>query len=153
DALVGVGRRHPDVDHGDVGAVGGHDPEQRFGVAHGGDDLAAAVVEQLGQPGLEQHGVLGDHDPHGSSTVIAVGPPGGLSTVRVPSTPAARWVSPRSRVPAPSAAAPPPSRVAPPRPSSLTTMRSRSPTRTTATSAEPASACLAPLGGAWGTAK
>ena len=98
-----MGRRHPHVDHDDVGAVLADGPQQLVGVGHGGDDLEAAVGEQLGQPGPQQDRVLGDHDSHGSSTVIAVGPPGGLSTVRVPSTAAARWASPRSPVPPPSA--------------------------------------------------
>ena len=108
DALVGVGRGHPHVDHGDVEAVLADGPEERLGVGHGRDDLEPAVGERPGQPGLEQDGVLGDHDPHGSSTVMVVGPPGGLSTAKVPSTAAARWANPRS--PEPPAAGPRPGR-------------------------------------------
>ena len=44
--------------------------QQRVGVADRGDDLEAAVGEQLGQAGAQQDRVLGDHDSHGSSTVI-----------------------------------------------------------------------------------
>ena len=121
DALVGVGRRHPDVDDHQVGALLADGPQQLLGVGHGRDDLEAAVGQQLGQALPQQHGVLGDHDSHGSSTVIVVGPPGGLSMARVPSTAAARWASPSSPLPAAGAA--------PPWPSSLTTTRSRSPRR------------------------
>ena len=35
-SLVGVGGRHPDVDHGDVGTVLGHGGEQGVAVGHGG---------------------------------------------------------------------------------------------------------------------
>ena len=43
-------------------------PQQLVGVADGRDDLLAGVDEEAGEPGAQQHGVLGDHDPHGSST-------------------------------------------------------------------------------------
>ena len=69
-------------------------PEQLVGVADGGDDVLAGVGEDAGQPGPEEHGVLGDHDPHGSSTRIVVGPPSGLITYIVPPMPATRSRSP-----------------------------------------------------------
>ncbi len=64
-ALVGVGRRHADVHHGDVGTVLGHGGEQGVAVGHGGAHLVAAVLEEPDQPLAHQGGVLGDHDPHG----------------------------------------------------------------------------------------
>ena len=69
--------------------------EQLVGVRHGRDDLELAVGEQPGQPVPQQHRVLGDHDSHGSSAVMTVGPPGGLSMISVPSTDAARCMRPR----------------------------------------------------------
>jgi len=63
-ALVGVGRRHPDVDHGDVRVMLGHRGQQRVAVGHRGADGVPAVLEQPGQPLPEQRGILGDHDPH-----------------------------------------------------------------------------------------
>ena len=47
----------------------------------------------------QQHRVLGDHDPHGSSTEIVVGPPGGLITYIVPPSPATRSCNPAGPVP------------------------------------------------------
>ena len=44
------------------------------------------------------HDNLGDHDSHGSSAVLTVGPPGGLSRVSVPSTEAARCARPGTPV-------------------------------------------------------
>ena len=38
----------------------------------------AGRVEQPDQPLAQQHGVLGEHYSHGSSTSIVVGPPSGL---------------------------------------------------------------------------
>ena len=49
-ALVGVRRRHPDVDHRDVRAVLGHRGQQRVPVGHRGADRVPAVLEQPGQP-------------------------------------------------------------------------------------------------------
>ena len=66
------------------------DRHQLVGVADGGDDLLAGVGEDPGEAGAQQHGVLGDHDPHGSSTEIVVGPPCGLITYIVPPSPATR---------------------------------------------------------------
>jgi hypothetical protein len=77
--------------------------------------------------------------------VILVGPPAGLSMVSVPSTAAARCASPGSPLPLPGAAPPPPS--------SLTTIRSRSPRRSTTTSQWLAWACLATLVSASETTK
>ena len=78
--VVGVRRRHADVDDRQVGLVQVDDPEQFVGIADGGDDILAGVGQDAGQSGPQEHGVLGDHDPHGISTRIVVGPPSGLIT-------------------------------------------------------------------------
>ena len=72
--------RHAHVDDGQVGVLAGDHIDQGLAVAHRGHDLLAGVVEEPGQPGSQQHGVLGDHDAHGNSTRIVVGPPLGLDT-------------------------------------------------------------------------
>ena len=73
--------------------------EQLVGVATAATTSIAAVGEHPGQAVPQQHRVLGDHDSHGSSAVMMVGPPGGLSMqravhrgdpVRQPGQPAAR---------------------------------------------------------------
>src|SRR5262245_52155321 len=102
--------------------------EQLLGVRHRRDHLEAALGQQPRQPVAQQHRVLGDHDSHGSSTPMTVGPPGGLSIVSVPSTAAARCASPASPVPSPAPMA------APPRPLSVTLIRSTSPARVASTS-------------------
>jgi hypothetical protein len=81
--------------------------------------------------------VGGRPNAHGRSTVIRVGPPGGLAISNVPSTDAARLASPVRPVPRTGSA--------PPAPSSLTMMCSRSPARCTTTSAWLAWACLVML--------
>ena len=58
--------------------------QQRVGVPEGGDDLVSAVLEQAPEPLAQQHLVLGDHDPHGSSAVSVVPAPGSLSMRSVP---------------------------------------------------------------------
>ena len=54
------------------------------GVAGGGHHVQRLGPQQQAQPFPQQRVVLGDHDPHGSSTSIVVGPPGGLVRVRLP---------------------------------------------------------------------
>src|SRR5690606_42046794 len=114
EAVVGVGGRHADVDDAEVGAVALDDLDEALGVADGGDDLVAGVVEEADEPGPQQHRVLGDHDPHGSSTSTVVGPPGGLLRWKWPESAATRLPSPASPVPD--------SGSAPPTPSSRTSM-------------------------------
>ena len=116
-ALVGVRRRHADVEHADVRAVLLDRLQQRLGVRHGGDDLEPAVVQQPLQAGAQEQRVLGDQDAHGSSARTMVGPPDGLQTVRRPSTAVARSARPRSPLPLASA---------PPAPSSSISITSRS---------------------------
>ena len=112
--------------------------EQLVGVADGGHDLLAGVDEDAGQAGAQQDGVLGDHDAHGSSTEIVVGPPSGLITYSVAAQagdPVAQALRGRCRVTA----------SAPPTPSSRTSMTRRSPARAMATSARVAWAWRATL--------
>ena len=74
-ALVGEGRRHADVEHHEVGRQRGDRLEQAGRVADRRADLVAGVVEEPGEPFAQQHLVLGDHDPHGSSaTSVVPGP-------------------------------------------------------------------------------
>jgi hypothetical protein len=103
--LIGERGRHPDVDHAHVGDGGGDRPQELLGVAVGRDDLMAGLGQQPGQSLPQQHRILGDHDPHGSTAEMIVGPPDGDSTERVPSTPATRSARPDS--PAPPGSAPP----------------------------------------------
>ncbi len=60
--------------------VQSHDPEQLVGIADRGHHVLAGIGQDPRQPRTQQHRVLGDHDPHGSSTRIVVGPPSGLIT-------------------------------------------------------------------------
>ena len=73
-ALVRVRRRHPDVDDRDVGCVLVDHGEQLVGVGGPGHDVDPRLGEQVGQAVAQQPGVVGDHDPHGStaSTVVPV---------------------------------------------------------------------------------
>ena len=61
-ALVGVRRRHPDVDDRDVGLVGADLAQQVLGVAGLADDVEARLFEQAHETLAQQHGVIGDHD-------------------------------------------------------------------------------------------
>ena len=91
-ALVGEGRRHPDVDDRDVGRVLGDRAAQRAGVADGAGDDEAAVDQELDQAVAQDGRVLGDGDPQraghhgesGRSTVTTVGPPRGLTRFEPP---------------------------------------------------------------------
>ena len=74
DALVGVRGRHPHVDHDQAGAVLADRAQQLVAVGHGRGDVEAALGQEPGQPGPQQHRVLGDDYSHGSSAVIVVGP-------------------------------------------------------------------------------
>ena len=64
-ALVGVGRRHPDVGDHDVRTVLGDGGEQLLGVRDGGEHLVPLVLQQLDQSGPQDGGVLRDDDAHG----------------------------------------------------------------------------------------
>ena len=92
--LVGEGGRHPDVDDDRVRAVRGDRAQELLPVALGRGHLVPGLGEQPGQPLPQQHGVLRDHYPHGSSAAMIVGPPDGDSTESRPSTPDTRSASP-----------------------------------------------------------
>ena len=66
--LVGERRRHPHVDDHDVGIELLDRRQQAPGVAERADDLVVVLGEDPGDALAQQHGVLGDHDAHGSST-------------------------------------------------------------------------------------
>ena len=65
-ALVGVGRRHADVDDGDVGLVRRDLAQQVLGVARLADDLDAGLLEQPRDALAQQHRVVGDTTRMGS---------------------------------------------------------------------------------------
>src|SRR6266702_930383 len=73
-ALVGVGGRHLDVDDRHVGMFGGHDPEELLGVADLAGNVHAGVFEEAGCAFPDQHGVVGDHAPHGISARMVIPP-------------------------------------------------------------------------------
>ena len=63
-ALIGVGRRHAHVDHGDVGRVRADLAQQVVGVARLADDLDARLLQQPCDSLTQQHGVVGNHRAH-----------------------------------------------------------------------------------------
>ena len=91
-ALVGVGRRHPDVDHRDVGMVGSDLAQQILGVAGLAGHFEAGFLEQARQTLAQQHGVVGDHDTDfgvthtGISARSLVPAPAGESSCMLPSS-------------------------------------------------------------------
>ena len=64
-ALVGVGRRHADVDDRHVGLVGADLAQQVLPVAGLAGDLEAGLLEQAREPLAQQDGVVGDNDADG----------------------------------------------------------------------------------------
>ncbi len=83
--LIGVRRRHPHIDDGDIRLVRPDGVEQGSRVAHSGDDFVTAPGESLSEAVPHDGGVLGDDDAQrgrgghqacpGSATVTVVGPP------------------------------------------------------------------------------
>jgi hypothetical protein len=59
-ALVGEGRRHTHIDHGEIGIVLADGRAEAVGVAYGGDHLVAGVTEQPRETFAEERLVLGD---------------------------------------------------------------------------------------------
>ncbi len=72
--LVGVRRRHADVDDRDVRLVRAHLQQQLFGVARLTDDLETAVFEQACDALPEEDRVLREHDPCPLSLRLVVHP-------------------------------------------------------------------------------
>src|SRR5439155_382035 len=134
--LVGEARRQPHVDDRQVGLVAADDPQQPVTVLGLGDDLDLVLAEQRDQALAEQQRVLGDHDPHGSSSSIVVPAPRGELIRSSPSSAATRARSP---------ARPPPAGSAPPGPSSETSTRRTSSPPLIRTVAAASGACLATL--------
>ena len=65
-ALVGAGRRHPDVGEHDVGELGVDGRQQLVEVAARADDLEVRLrLEQADDALADEVAVLGDHDAHG----------------------------------------------------------------------------------------
>src|SRR5262249_7704599 len=142
--FVGEGRRHAHIHYDHVGLMLADLPEKLFRLSGCRYDVVACLGEQPGQALAQQDRILGNHDAHGSSTSTSVGPPAGLRTSSVPSTPATRAARPDS---------PCPDGSAPPIPSSRITSVSVSPDRRTVTSAWLAFACFATLVSASATTK
>src|SRR3954451_1745792 len=111
DPLVGLGRRHADVDDRHVGSVLVDRGEQPLRVRRLGDDLDALAAHERCDALAQQPAVVGDHDAHGSSAVTMVPAPGGLRMRSVPSSAATRSASPCRPVPVVSSAPPTPSSV------------------------------------------
>ena len=67
--------RHADVDERDIGSLVAHAREQRAGIADLGDDVEPRFGEQRGNALADQRRIVGDHDPHGISTLMVVPAP------------------------------------------------------------------------------
>src|SRR5215471_11556719 len=144
-SLVGMGGRHAHVDDGHIGQVRVHCLPQRYRVGHRRDNVMTPAGERLGEPVPHDRGVFCDDDTQlcghqacpGSSIVMAVGPPAGLSMPSRPSTACTRSRSPASP--------PPGARRAPPDPSSVTAIRILTSCPRTLIVARLAPLCLATL--------
>jgi hypothetical protein len=77
-AFVGESRRHSDIDHDQVGAMSCDCRDQLPRIPAGRRHFVPAVGKQPSQALAQQHLVLGDHDPHGSSAVSVVPSSGAL---------------------------------------------------------------------------
>src|SRR4051794_29801173 len=136
-ALVGVGRGHADVHHGDVGAQVGVQPVQLVGVCGLTSDVEAGIREQPREALAEEQRVVADDYSHGSSALTVVPALGGLWSSSVPSRAATLSASPRRPLPA--------LMLAPPLPSSRTSTVSPWSLLVTLIDASEARACLAAL--------
>src|SRR5262249_43216654 len=132
-AFVPERRRKPDVDDCDIRLLEQDRARERVAVGHRRDDVEAVVAQQPRQPVAQQREILRDHDPHGITALIVVGPPAGLVTSSDPSSASTRRRSPASPLPVGSA---------PPLPSSTISTTSLSPSRRRSISTWSASAYL-----------
>ena len=64
-SIVGVARRHADVDDGDVGHVGAHLEHEVVGVVRAADHLVPGVPQQRRDALAQQRIVVGDHHAQG----------------------------------------------------------------------------------------
>ena len=71
-AVVGVGRRHADVDDRHVGLVRVDLAQQVLGVAGLADHVEAPLLEQPHDPLAQEHRVVGDDYAHGILAVMVV---------------------------------------------------------------------------------
>ena len=76
-SLVGVRRRHPDVDDRDVRLDALDQLEQSLGVGGEPDDFKAGFVEQSGETFAQDHRVVGQRYAHGISARSVVPRPAG----------------------------------------------------------------------------
>src|SRR3954451_4447758 len=133
--LVGLRRRHADVDQRDVGLVCADLAQQVLRVSGLADDVHAGLLQQAYDALTQQDAVLGYDDSHGILARTVVPSPGGLTTSRRPSRPASLSARPLSPLPA--------SNDAPPHPSSWTSTSAMPFCLATRTVACDAPACLA----------
>src|SRR5260370_28046153 len=99
--------------------LGSYDPDELLGVIGLAHHLYAGLFQQPGRALPDQHGVVGDHDPHGISARMRVAPPATWPTQRRP--PSAPTRSATSASPASG------SRPGPAAASTATSMTSRAP--------------------------
>src|SRR5205823_4628408 len=107
----GERRRHPDVEHDEIGLRPSHRLEHAVGIGECRDDVVTAVAKQSGEALAQEGLVFGDQDAHGNSASSVV-PVLLLWMRRVPP-----WAATRSERPVKPE---PRSVVAPPTPSSAT---------------------------------
>ena len=75
EPLVRLRRRHPDVDHGDVGPMHRHVAEEILGVAGLRHDVEPRFVEQPRDAFAQEYRVVGENDADGDRA--GPGPEGG----------------------------------------------------------------------------
>ena len=74
ESLVGVRRRHPDVEHDHVGPVQVGLAEHRVEVVRLADDLASGLGQQPDHAGPGEQHVVGDYYAHGITARSRSGP-------------------------------------------------------------------------------
>src|SRR5215469_1333385 len=134
-ALVGVGGRHLDVDDRHVGMFPCHKLEKFLRITGLAGDLDTGVFEEAGRALPDQHGVIGDHDPHGISARMMAPPPVPCPTWNWPPSAPTRSATPVSLASS--------SRSGWPAPFWVTSTTSRLPRRLTSTVMPPAAASVA----------
>ena len=77
ESLVGVGRRHADVDDRHVGVVLVHRAQQLVAVVGLRRDVEARLLQERGDALAHEQVVVRDHDAHGSSATTVVPCPAG----------------------------------------------------------------------------